>query len=144
MPVHVMLGVSDFQRIRTSGTLILGTNPDLDAGTEFTMLGWMVFGGKQQGARLGKQLLLHTAQEEFEKLCNLDVLGVADPIDKQVFVHENFKQQLEKNEQGFYETRLPWKPCHMQLSIARLHSTTRKFEQCGRLKEYNDIMQEQL
>ncbi len=150
MPVHVMLGVSDFQRIRTSGTLILGTNPDLDAGAEFTMLGWTVFGGKQQGTRLGKQLLLHTAQEEFEKLCNLDVLGVADPIDKQVFVHENFKQQLEKNEQGFYETRLPWKPCHMtlpdnkQLSIARLHSTTRKLERGGRLEEYNDIMQEQL
>ncbi len=49
MPVHVMLGVSDFQRIRTSGTLILGTNPDLDAGAEFTMLGWTVFGSKQQG-----------------------------------------------------------------------------------------------
>jgi hypothetical protein len=150
MPVHVMLGVSDFQRIRTNGSLILGNNPDSDAGAEFTMLGWAGFGGKQQGTRVVKQLLLHTAREEFEKLCNLDVLGVADPIDKEVFVHENFKQQLEKNEEGFYETRLPWKPCHMtlpdnkQLSIARLHSTTRKLERCGRLEEYNNIMQEQL
>ena len=74
---------------------------------------------------------------------------MADPIDKKVFVHENFKQQLEKNKEGFYETRLPWKPCHMtlldnkQLSIARLHSTTQKLERCGSLEEY-DIMQEQL
>ncbi|CAB3991801.1 Hypothetical predicted protein [Paramuricea clavata] len=84
MPVHIMLGVSDFQRIRTSGNLILGTNPDTDPGAEFTMLGLTVFGGKQNGMQPVKNFLLHPAQKEFEKLCNLDVLGVADPIDKQV------------------------------------------------------------
>ena len=75
---------------------------------------------------------------------------MADPIDKQVFVHESFKQQLEKNDAGFFETRLPWKPYHMalpenkQLSIARLRNTTRKLEKNGKLEEYNEIMREQL
>lgn len=59
---------------------------------------------------------------------------MTDPKAKEVFVHENFTQQLEKNDAGFYKTRLPWKPHHMalpdnkQLALARLHSTTRKPE----------------
>ena len=144
MPVHLILGVSDYQRIRTSG------NNLTDPGAEFTMLGWTMFAGKQNREQPAKNFLLHTGQDEFEKLCNLDVLGVTDPINKEVFIHENFKQQLEKNDTGFYETRLPWKPHHMalpdnkQLSLARLHSTTRKLEKNGRLKQYDTIMREQL
>ena len=148
-PVHLILGVSDYQRIRTSGNnLILGT--DTDPGAEFMMLGWMMLGGKQNREQPAKNFLLHTGQDKFEKLCSLDVLGVTDLINKEVFIHENFKQQLEKNDTGFYETRLPWKSHHMalpdnkQLSLAQLHSTTRKLEKNGRLKEYDGIMREQL
>ena len=151
MPVHLILRVSDYQRIRTSGNnLILGTDPDTDPGAEFTMLGWTMFGGKQNREQPAKNFLLHTGQDEFEKLCSLDVLGVTDPINKEVFIHENFKQQLEKNDTGFYETKLPWKPHHIalpdnkELSLARLRSTTRKLEKNGRLKEYDRIMREQL
>ena len=118
MPVHLILGVSDYQRIRTSGNnIILGTDPDTDPGAEFTMLGWTMFGGKQNREQPAKNFLLHTGQDEFEKLCSLDVLGVTDPINKEVFIHENFKQQLKKNG---------------------------KLEKNGRLKEYDGIMREQL
>ena len=96
MPVHSILGVSDYQRIRTSGNnLILGSDLDTDPGAEFTMLRWAMFGGKQNREQPAKNFLLHNGQYELEKLCNLDVLGVTDPIDKEVFIHENFKQQLE-------------------------------------------------
>lgn len=69
MPVHIILGVSDFQSIRTSeNNLILGTDPDTDAGAEFTMLGWTVFGGKQNREQPAKNVLLPTGQEEFKRL----------------------------------------------------------------------------
>ena len=115
MPVHLILGVSDYLRIRTSGNnLILDADPATDLDAEFTMLGWAMFGGNQNREQPAKNFLLQTGQDELEKLCNLDVLGVTDPIDKEVFIHENFKQQLEKNDAGFYETKLLWKH-HMAL-----------------------------
>ena len=39
MPIHIILGVADYQRIRTTEPLILGANPDKDPGAEFMMLG---------------------------------------------------------------------------------------------------------
>ncbi|CAB4033807.1 Hypothetical predicted protein [Paramuricea clavata] len=51
---------------------------------------------------------------------------------------------------GFYETRLPWKVGHVPLpenknqSTARLYSVTRKLERIGKLKEYDDVMQDHL
>ena len=79
MPVHVILGAADYQRIRTTEPLILGVDPDKDPGAEFTMLGWTVYGSRPvtEGVTAEKQFLLTTGQEEFEKLCSLDVLGIA-------------------------------------------------------------------
>ena len=63
-----------------------------------------------------KQFLLTTGQEEFEKLCSLDVLGLKDTRSTtNKNVHKNFLLQLNKTEGGFYETRLPWKEDHVPL-----------------------------
>ncbi len=51
LPVHLILGTSDFQRIGKTEPLVLGPNPYCDPGAEFTMLGWML-GGKQLVAKL--------------------------------------------------------------------------------------------
>ena len=57
MPVQIILGAADYQRIRT----------DKDLGAEFTMLGWTVYGSRPvtEGVTL-KQFLLTTVQEESE------------------------------------------------------------------------------
>ncbi len=39
MPVHIILGAADYQRIRTTEPPVLGNNPDRDPGAEFTKLG---------------------------------------------------------------------------------------------------------
>ena len=44
LPIHIILGASDFQRIRTMEPLVLGPNPNSDPGAEFTMLGWTLTG----------------------------------------------------------------------------------------------------
>ena len=116
------------------------------------MLGWTVY-GRQLLSECGpeKQFLMKTGQEEFEKLCSLDVLGLADKEARgESKLHEDFIQQLNKTPAGYYETKLPWKedhvplPANKNLSAARLVSTTRKLEKTGRLEEYHQIMQEQV
>ena len=107
LPVHIMLGVADFQRIKSSEPPILGNQPEKDPGAEFTMLGWTLYGGVRTSDQSDKQFLLNTGQEEFERLCSGDVLGVTDPVDMSSFEHEEFKKQLIQNQDGFYETRLP-------------------------------------
>ena len=150
LPVHIMLGVADFQRIKSSEPPILGNQPEKDPGAEFTMLGWTLYGGVRTSDQSDKQFLLNTGQEEFERLCSGDVLGVTDPVDMSSFEHEEFKKQLIQNQDGFYETRLPWKVGHVPLpenknqSTARLYSVTRKLERIGKLKEYDDVMQDHL
>ena len=133
IPVHIILGAADYQRIRTTEPLILGANPDKDPGAESTMFGWTVF-GRQLVTECGpeKQFLLKTGPEEFEKLCSLDVLGLSDAETKtNAMVHEDFLQQLDKTPSGYYETKLPWKeehislPSNRNLSSARLNSTAR-------------------
>ena len=153
LPVHIMLGVTDFQRIRTGEPPVIGTNPDRDPGAEFTKFGWTLFGVNPCGTvgeDTAKQFFLNNGQEEFQKLCSLDVLGVTDPIDSTQFVHSDFKAQISRYDEGYYEARLPWKtsqtvlPDNKDLSTGRLHSVTRRLEKMGKLKEYDAIMQEQI
>ena len=116
--VHIILGAADYQRVRISEPLILGQNPDKDPGAEFTMLRWTVY-GRQLLSECGpeKQFLLRTGQEEFEKLCSLDVLGLADKEARgELKLHEDFIQQLNKTPAGYYETKLPWKEDHVPLT----------------------------
>ena len=39
LPVHIILGAADIQRIKSTEPAVLGSNPDSDPGTEFTMMG---------------------------------------------------------------------------------------------------------
>ena len=153
MPVHIILGAADYQRVRTVEPPVLGTIPDKDPGAEFTMLGWTMY-GRQPATEVcpEKQFFLKSGQEEFEQLCSLDVLGLADAVKSKdtTRIHDDFIQQLKQTENGYYETKLPWKedhvplPTNKNLATARLHSTTRKLEKIGRLQEYDQIMREQM
>ncbi len=42
-----MLGVADFQRIKSSEPPILGNQPEKDPGAEITMLRWTLYGGAE-------------------------------------------------------------------------------------------------
>ena len=47
LPVHIILGAADYQRIRSTRKPILGADPDQDPGAEYTMLGWVLCGQTQ-------------------------------------------------------------------------------------------------
>ena len=44
LPIHIMLGAADYQRIRSAEPPVLGENPDTDPGAEYTMFGWILYG----------------------------------------------------------------------------------------------------
>eukprot|EP00794_Sanderia_malayensis_P001857 gene1857-2095_t len=81
LPVHLILGTSDFQRIRVTEPLVLGPNPDRDPGAEITMLGWTL-SEKTVSGEVGteKGFFANSTKDEFKQLCSLEVLGLSDEI----------------------------------------------------------------
>ena len=112
LPIHIILGAADFQRIKTTEAPILGPNPDEDPVAEFTSLGWIISGKKTTPCPQVFERLVKTFQEEFESMSSLEVLGLSEIDPRTEFDHEEFQDQLERLEDGTYCTQLPWKPDH--------------------------------
>ena len=100
---------------------------------------------------LSNMFLTQTSAIDYEELCKLDVLGLKDNLSgDQKTVYEEFKEQLTRSSEGWYETSLPWKGNHPPLpnnhpgSLKRLKNLVRKLEMQGKLERYNDIIQSQL
>ena len=146
----IILGAADYQRIRTTEPPVLGNNLDQDPGAEFTKLGWIMY-GLHEGleCQVEKQFFLQSITDEFTKLCNLDILGVTDAKSDNPQIHEDFLQQLTRNQDGHNETRLSWKegqvplPINRNLPKARLESTVKRLERMEKLKG-SRIMHEQI
>ncbi|KAL9957559.1 hypothetical protein ACROYT_G039201, partial [Oculina patagonica] len=121
-----------------------------DPVASYTKLGWTITSpGKEIDTT--SMLLTQTSKVDYEELCKLDVLGLADsPSGDQGVVYDEFKEQLRRNEEGWYETGLPWKGNHPPLpnnkegSLRRLASLVRKLEKNGSIDDYNAVIQEQL
>ena len=81
---------------------------------------------------------------------SIHVLGLEDSPDvDQNLVYEEFKEQLVRSLEGWYETGLLWKgnhptlPYNKQESLKRLDDLMRKLEkQPGMLQKYDDIIQD--
>ena len=53
-------------------------------------------------------LLTQTSQKDYEELCCLDILRLADSHEHdQKAVYDEFKEHLVRSEEGWYETGLP-------------------------------------
>ena len=95
-------------------------------------------------------LLTQTSHVDYEELCRLDVLGLADtPTNDQGSVYAEFKEQLVRDPEGWYETGLPWRGNHPVLpnnkegSLRRLKSLDKKLERQELTNEFADIIEEQ-
>ena len=96
-------------------------------------------------------LLTQTSQVEYEEICRLDVLGLEDtPQHDQSMVFSEFKEQLTRSPEGWYETTLSWKPNHPELpnneygSMKRLKRLTKKLRREHLTEKYDIIIREQL
>ena len=95
LPVHVILGSGEYARIKTQSKPQVGN--DGEPVAELTKLGWFVM---SPGAEFDQKtmLLTQTSQSDYEDLCRMDVLGLADTSENdQSMVHAEFKEQLRKD-----------------------------------------------
>ena len=140
----------DFARIKTKCAQRVGTPGDPVA--EKTTFGWTIMSpGVDRDSN--KMLLTQTCTVDYENLCRLDVLGLEDLSENdQDVVHTEFKEQLRRDPDGWYEKGLPWKGNHPPLpsdkrsSIQRLESLMRKLNHMSNTcaEEYDQIIQDQI
>ena len=148
LPVHVVLSGREYARIKRETKPHVGKEGEPVA--EYTKLGWFIMSPGEEFDR-STMLLTQTSQTDYEELCRLDVLGLADaPTHDQETVYSEFKEQPKRDPERWYETGLPWRGNHPSLpnnkqgSLRRLNSLTKKLQREGHTTEYNAIIQDQL
>ena len=107
------MGANDFSKIRTGERLRVGRREDPVA--EFTRFGWALI---SPGAEtdLSSVYFAVNSTADYERLCALDVLGLAEtPTGDWGDGYDEFKEQLSRSPEGWYETTLPWKGNHLPL-----------------------------
>ena len=148
LPIHLILGASEYSRIKTETKPRIGEPHEPIA--ELTKLGWTLMSP-------GKETATHsyhtrTSAADYAELCSLDVLGLGDRSeDDQGIVFDEFVEQLQRTKEGWYQTGLLWKqghgplPTNEQASKKRLEYLLRKLDrQPGMLDKYDEIIQSQL
>ena len=113
LPVHLILGTSEYAQIKTETTPKIGKPGEPIA--ELTRLGRTIMSPGSE-PDLTNMFMTKTSAVDYEALCRLDVLGLQDqPVGDQDLVYEEFKDQLVRNPEGWYETGLLWKGNHSPL-----------------------------
>ena len=148
VPVHLILGASEFAKIKTGSAPRVGRPGDPVA--ERTKFGWILLSpGKEVDTN--SLLFAQTSHADYEELCRLDVLGLADtPERDQLEVYREFKEELTRSPEGWYETGLPWKGNHPTLpnnkegSLRRLNGLTRKLKTQELVERYDQVIRDQL
>ena len=104
-PIHIILGVGDFANIKTGG-FIAGRPGEPIA--ERTLLGWTLMGSGNQPTNAAF-IATKTSQDDYKELYSLDVLGLEEHREDNALIHQDFKEQLKRNQDGTYTTRMPTK-----------------------------------
>ena len=88
--------------------------------------------------------------QDYQKLCDLDVIDLNTQLKEEETIYQDFKDQLTKSQEKWYETGLLWKPGVDSLpnnkarSLARLSELIQRLEKNPQLYEQNqEIIQEQ-
>ena len=87
LPFHIVLGASDFSKIKTNMPAKIGKTGEL------TKFGWMFMPPGQEGH--SNMYLTQSITHDYEQLYRLDVLGLVDISDRdQNIIYTEFKEQL--------------------------------------------------
>ena len=103
-------------------------------------------------AHLSSVYLTRTLSTDYDQLCSFDVLGLDDRSKgDQKTVYDDFKEQLRRSDEGWYETGLLWKHGHDLLpniecgTLRRLESLIKKLQkEPDLLAQYDKVIQDQL
>ena len=148
LPVHIIIGASKYTKIKTRTKARVGKTGEPIA--EYTKFGWTIISPGEE-IEVKKIFFAKSSIADYERLCSLDILGLKDYSDeRQRSVVEEFKDQLQRKPEGFYETGLIWRSNETQLlnnktgSLVRLGKLIQKLEKDPELfRAYDDIMKDQ-
>ncbi|CAB4019111.1 Hypothetical predicted protein, partial [Paramuricea clavata] len=102
LPVHIILGASDYAMLKTDQPPRVGKSGQPVA--ELTQFGWTIMSPGKESCDVTNMLLTQTFQADYEELCRLDVLGLKDtPTNDQHSVFDEFKEQLTRDPAGCIE-----------------------------------------
>ena len=146
--MHIILGAGDYAKVKTESVPKIGEPGQPVA--ELTKFGWIIMSPGKESLDLTNVLLTQTSHVDYEELCRLDVLGLSDtPSNDQSSVYAEFKEQLVRHEEGWYETGLPWRGNHPLLpnnkegSLRRLACLSKKLERQELTNQYAEIIEDQ-
>ena len=98
LPIHVILGASEYARLKTSSVLRVG-NPAVPL-PELTSFGWTIMSPVEE-TNLSSVYLTRSSSTDCEELCNRDVLGLEDkPAGAQQAGYSDFQEQLTRHPEG--------------------------------------------
>ena len=149
LPIHMILGASEYTRIKTKHVLRIGEPGEPIA--EYTAFGWTIMsGGKEKG--FNQMLLARDTEADYAELCKLDVLGIKNKNEgRNDELYQEFKEQLGRDESGCYETNLlskansPELPTNKLGSLRSLESLLKRLKKDPELlQEYDQIIRDQL
>jgi hypothetical protein len=144
LPIHLVLGIGEYARIRTRTKPLVGKEGEPIA--EQTKFGWIIM---SPGVEFDQStmLLTTTSKADVERLCRLDVLVLEDTPEKDPRpVYDKFKETLTRNEEVWYETSLPWKSNHPKLPSNEQGSQRRlkNLVKCLERKEIYEVIKKGL
>ena len=117
LPVHVILGAVDYTKIKTQGRARVRQSGEVIA--ELTRLGWVVI-SPGQGSGLTNMMFSKISVHNYENHCSLNVLGVKEEhVRRDEVVCGEFKKQLSRSPEGWYEANLFWQEKHPPLDPSK-------------------------
>ena len=131
LPIHLIIGASEYAKIKTETKPKLG-KPGEPVG-ELTKFGWTII---SPGSEVDAEHLFFagSSRVHYEKLCSLDILGLGEREVGNQSVFGEFAEQLEQKPEGFFETGLLWKgdcpplPDNKAGSLVRLEKLINRLE----------------
>ena len=149
LPVHVILGASDFDKIKMEKVRRVGKIGEPFA--ELIKMGWVMMSPARE-SDIVSALYTQTSISDYEKLCGTDILGLEKShYNHDEFVFEKFKKQLNKSKEGWYETALIWRESKVPLrnsrcgSLGRMKSLLKNLNQRQEVREaYGCVIKDQL
>ena len=140
-----MLRASEYGNIKTKRDIKVGQKGE--PVTEYNGFAWVIIAGGKK--RTSNYLMLNrSAEADYAELFSLDILGLnKDAYDVDNTINQHFKDQLGRNEEGWYETNIMRKqsssvlPSNKTGSLGQLGSLLRKLRKYLKLlQKYNQII----
>jgi hypothetical protein len=141
LPIHIILGNGEYACIKTKDE----KDTSRKRGRSYSGMHkvGMVCYESWYRFDVSPMMLTPTSQSDYEQLCQLDVLGLSDTAEHDHgSVYKEFREQLQRSPEGWYETGLPWKGNHPSLPT-NVKGSLQRLTTKGLSAQYDAVIEDQ-